>query len=250
LKAYWFNEWDNAGDAVVPLMLEKLTGEKPEHTLEGARFLSCGSLLQRVNEGDTLWGTGCLKEEFHKKVSKLNILALRGPRTRAVIDKYYELEDEIPEVYGDAGILAPRLLGIEKQKPKADLALIPHVHDIERALKRFGDRNILLDVRKSPVVFMDAISECKCVLSSSLHGIVFAEAMGIPAGHVNFHTPEDDQHSWKFADYYEGTDRKLKHTHYLFDDSDIDRAVKCLEEPPSLEQLGFSRLMGVSPFRR
>ena len=45
------------------------------------------------------------------------------------------------------------------------------------------------------------INECEFILSSSLHGIIFAHSFGIPAIHIK-HIELDCKHEYKFEDYY------------------------------------------------
>jgi pyruvyltransferase len=51
---------------------------------------------------------------------------------------------------------------------------------------------------------IDAILEAELVLASSLHGIIVAEAFGIPARYVRLSSAEAE---FKYRDYYEGTGR-------------------------------------------
>jgi pyruvyltransferase len=51
---------------------------------------------------------------------------------------------------------------------------------------------------------IEAILEAELVLASSLHGIVVAEAYGIPARYVRLSSGEAE---FKYRDYYEGTGR-------------------------------------------
>ena len=56
---------------------------------------------------------------------------------------------------------------------------------------------------------LDEIRQCKVIIASSLHGIICAEALGIPAEPYkleNSHAEPD----FKYADYYAATERERK----------------------------------------
>ena len=52
---------------------------------------------------------------------------------------------------------------------------------------------------------LEKILSCKLVLSSSLHGIVFAEAFGVPARWVELPGSKKSEKGFKYHDYYSGT---------------------------------------------
>lgn len=64
------------------------------------------------NQDAVVWGTGCTKEPekninniIHQKyMRKLDVRAVRGPKTKGALDK---LGIKCPEVYGDPAMLMP-----------------------------------------------------------------------------------------------------------------------------------------------
>lgn len=45
------------------------------------------------------------------------------------------------------------------------------------------------------------ISKCKFIYSSSLHGLIFAHSLGVPAKHLEIN-PLSSRNNFKFKDYY------------------------------------------------
>jgi hypothetical protein len=58
---------------------------------------------------------------------------------------------------------------------------------------------------------MDQLVQCQFVLSSSLHGLIFADSYGIPNAHVILSNGKVMGGTFKFDDYYQGIGR-TRHT--------------------------------------
>ena len=131
------------------------------------------------------------------------MLALRGPRTaekRMVTDC----------VYGDAGLMLP---SVYEPTPVSGhpIGIVPHYVDFEGVTGEY-----VIPVSLDVPEFIDRVTSCKVIASSSLHGIVIAEAYGIPAIRLRFPTSEYIRDfDYKHADYYEGTGRTLPDAYTL-----------------------------------
>ena len=81
---------------------------------------------------------------------------------------------------GDPGLLADELVPL--QEKEHDLGVIPHWTDRSLASDpRFLKYHPkLIDVRNDPIKVITDIGKCKKIVSSSLHGIILADAFGIP----------------------------------------------------------------------
>ncbi len=64
---------------------------------------------------------------------------------------------------------------------------------------------------------VDDILSCEVILSSSLHGIIFSHAYGVPAYHVQF-TDFFKNGNFKFADYYSSFLGKVKYKKFVCED--------------------------------
>lgn len=205
IRLNWFDRLPNLGDVVSPLIVEHLSGRPVLRAgdRERGKLLAIGSILNRARDGDVVWGSGLISADASPAGSRLLVTAVRGPRTAA------RLRDRgiaCPDVYGDPGCLLPRLFPKPRDTvPRFALGIIPHEQD--QAFLDVQDPSVrVLDILASPQAFLAALWECQQVVSSTLHGIVFAEAYGIPARWLVM-SDRVLGSGHKFADYYEGTGR-------------------------------------------
>ena len=171
------------------------------------KLLAVGSILHFGNTGDTVWGSGIngkVDPKMHT-FSGLDVRAVRGPLTK----KY--LEDKgiaVPDVFGDPGILAPLFYNkewMQRDQLPCEVLLIRHFNeDITRYQDLITEGTKLLSPDCHPYQFIQAIVNAKLVVSSSLHGVILAEAYGVPA--VYFKSG-NGEHDFKYHDYYLGTGR-------------------------------------------
>ena len=129
------------------------------------------------------------------------IRAVRGPRT---FDRYRDFAIECPSVFGDPAILLPRFLEATITMRSGRVGVVPHyteIRDVREMIRGLAGL-ILIDVRYSINDFVEAVTSCECVVSSSLHGVIIAHAYGIPARHIIV-TDRLSGDGVKFQDYYE-----------------------------------------------
>ena len=206
IRLNWWNSIPNLGDAISPLIVAHLSGRPVVHTGDRKRgkLVATGSILNRARDGDVVWGSGAMDPAMRPRGTRILVTAVRGPRTAA---RLRGLGVECPEVYGDPGTLLPRLLPRPAEaRPRFPLGLIPHHRD--RELVTLDDPSVrLIDIMAPPAAFVAALWECERIVSSSLHGIIFAESYGIPADWMEL-SDRVLGGGHKFGDYYEGTGRE------------------------------------------
>ncbi len=178
----------NAGDWFSPLICERLSGRPVEYAPPtGCDLVAAGSLLQRLNKSHRLhrlgfkrqlhiWGTGSLRAEDRLAGTHF-VHAVRGALTRERISAAPET------ALGDPGLLAEHL--VEPPARKAHpLGVIPHLVDRDHPdVRSFLERHpyaVLLDIAAPVPEVLKSIAGCERVLSSSLHGLIFADAFGVP----------------------------------------------------------------------
>ncbi len=206
ILAWWWRaspRQGNFGDELGWLLLEKLTGRRVERTaLARCDVVSAGSLLEttlRHGEGNrpVVWGSGFLAAGDPVPSDRLAFAAVRGRLTRERIEGGADL------ALGDPGLLADVL--VEARPRRHDrIGFLPHRHDRGKATVRaFAARPEvdLLDVHASPLDVLERMAACRFVLSSSLHGLIVADALGIPSCWVA-PTSTVEGAGYKFRDHY------------------------------------------------
>lgn len=196
---------NNFGDLLGPRIVERIVADRGDagRSAPAGRVLTVGSVLHMAQDGDIIWGSGKngkVVEEEHK-ARTLDVRAVRGPLTaRWLSDRGFD----VPEVYGDPALLLPtlypELTTLSTEKTRAQV-LVPNLHDAA-AWSHHPDMVSPIGPWRDVV---EAIISSETVVASSLHGVIVAEAFGIPVAHVVSRT----EPLFKFRDYYEGTGRSM-----------------------------------------
>lgn len=193
---------NNFGDLLGPVVVKGLVrnaGLDPQ--AGGGRLLSVGSVLHFARDGDVIWGTGVNGKVDSSKhqFTRLDVRAVRGPLTR---DFLISRSIKVPPIYGDPALLLPETvpeLHGWVGEPTRDVTVVPNFHDYPE----WCDLGVVLDPRRPLRKCLEAIARSRLVVGSSLHAIVVAESLGIPARTVRSQV----EHETKYADYYLGTGR-------------------------------------------
>lgn len=172
---YFWQGYPNFGDRLTPLLMAHFADLHVTHAPIGrAELISVGSLLHLVPWGweGIIAGTGKLFDREEPTTSRANIIGLRGPLTARNRKGDYAL--------GDPGLLANELVTVPGRE--YDLGLVPHWSDKKLARDpRFTKYNpIIINPDADPLQVILEIGMCRKIVSSSLHGIVLADAFGIP----------------------------------------------------------------------
>ncbi len=204
IKAYWYDKEKNFGDMLTPVVLSGLGIEfrKAERN-ETGKLLAIGSIIYAAREKDTLWGTGTMRDVVFNAPAGLNVIAVRGPKTRERIRGC-----EVPETYGDPAIILPRIY-TPKTLTRHKIGYVPHYvdQDTDYILKKKEEGEFIIDVKQDPMKTIDEICSCDKIVSSSLHGIIVAEAYGIPAAWIKL-SDKLIGGNFKFNDYFLGSGRE------------------------------------------
>lgn len=200
----------NVGDIASKLFVEMLSGVdcRPPRKNE-RKLLSIGSILQNAADGDVVWGSGIkgTAEGFKHPVRDLAVHAVRGPLTVDFLRRQGIAVPHLKELF-DPGCLIPHLYAEELRNTiprKRKVCVIPHYKDDLILRQQHPElANGFLSVDAMPLDFVKDLIGAELVVSSSLHGIIFAEAMGIPALWL---APVNGEDELKYYDYYYGTGR-------------------------------------------
>lgn len=188
MRLYWWGRIRNLGDEFTARLLRSRGVEVEWAAPMEAEFVGVGSVLESFDGASaTIWGTGRFGSSSPPTdLSRARVLALRGTSTRA-------LTTSAPPALGDPGLLAPAL------EPRWDggyTAIVPHWQDQERLRALYTDATFV-DVMGDPETALRTIAGADAIVSSSLHGLVFADAYGIPRMWDRFRTLG----TFKFTDY-------------------------------------------------
>jgi pyruvyltransferase len=214
---------DNFGDLLGPLLVNRIVDElglEPPRT--DSRLVSVGSILHLTKPGDVVWGTGAnAKVPSPLATTALDVRAVRGPKTRDLLMSHGL---GVPEVYGDPAILWSRFWPRESYASdeggtRFDVSVVPNFHDFASTQTH---HNVISPIG-NPHEIISRISRSEFVVASSLHGIVLAEAFGIPA---RLMVPGVEP-LFKYEDYYLGTGRSG-----FQPARSIDEAIALGGEPP------------------
>lgn len=179
VPAYWWDGHPNFGDALTPWLL-RAQGVVPILVPPArAQMVGVGSILEHLPPefSGVVWGTGLIHDRPFR-LPRARFLAVRGALTRERLG----LDGDV--ALGDAGLLTPTV--IARPQVTWELGVVPHSdhHDdpvLHRLLARHPDTMRFIDVRNGPDRVVREIASCAAVLSTSLHGLVVADAYGIPA---------------------------------------------------------------------
>lgn len=176
--------------------------------LKFRNYLVIGSTIDMLCCARTeVWGAGIIDGNKPLKVKPRKVYAVRGPLTRK---KLLAEEVECPEIYGDPALLTPLYYRPDKQK-RYKYGIISHVsNQATVANLRLNGKCVskCADVRVINLGqyihwhdIIDQVCECEVILSSSLHGLIIAEAYHVPNVWIEFGKPLIGGH-FKFHDFF------------------------------------------------
>lgn len=261
---YWINAntfiWDckikpyNWGDYVNLVLAGFISAKKvfPYQYVKSKDTIAImGSILPwAIDENTTIWGSGCLdsNDPLWQNINKpKQVLAVRGPLTRDVLLKN---GIDCPEIYGDPALLFPRYYSPQIEK-KYQYGVILHVStDITESIlskveSMYGNSVLLINPKKFNHwnEFIDSILFCKNILSSSLHGIIIADAYHIPNVWISVTNKEHPDNNFKFKDYYLSVEKDIISPIDFTNKPQIINALETWKEPV----IDLNRLLEVCP---
>lgn len=198
IRAFWWDGHPNFGDGLTPWLLPRY-GIVPVHTsATQASLVGIGSVLEMVPSEfqGAVWGAG-LMTDAPRLLPRSRFLAVRGHLTRERLG----LSSAV--TVGDPGLLVSRHLG--RPETSVTLAAVPHgIHAGHPVFACLAGRNPndvrMVDVRQSPAHVARRIAGATAVVTSSLHGLVYADSFGIPAMWITLDPPLRGG-EFKFKDY-------------------------------------------------
>jgi hypothetical protein len=210
IKLYWSRALKqgrpNFGDALSPLICATVSNRAIVHASpEQCDLMAIGSILQKAprfffwKRRIHVWGSGLI-EGGRSLLASHRYHAVRGVRTASTIRS-----DKVSPALGDPGLLADLIAPALPKQKHYRIGVIPHYRDqsdpiVNDFVKR-TDCSTVIDILSEPIPFLRRLAECEVVLSSSLHGLVAADSLGIPNAWIVLSDKVRGK-NFKFHDYY------------------------------------------------
>lgn len=230
ITSYW--GFENFGDLITPFLLRKI-GFTPVNSarVSFSDFVFVGSILDSIQDDykGIILGSGFLNDRRPKKLHHANILALRGEYTKKLCGVTHDLP------LGDGGLIFPYFVQ-ERPEKQYKIGIIPHYSDaldvrVESWKKAFGSEATIINVLQDPEMVFHEVCSCQHIVSSSLHGLVFADSLGIP----NLWMELSDlcgNKDFKFHDYYSAFGLRKVQFRPSGEES-ISELINRMNEPPA-----------------
>lgn len=204
VKVHWGRDLHNFGDCLQPDTL-RYYGLIPVYvtSLNKSEIVLAGSILQWLTPdyNGTIIGTGGDAKDY--KFPNAKVIAVRGLKTARLLPPpitCYKL--------GDCGLLC-RLVYPNKEQKRYRIGIVPHFCDLKneavnRLAEKYSEKITLISPLEKPAKVVKKIKQCGVILSSSLHGLIVADAFAIPTRRwVDRCTmPDENFYDYKFLDYY------------------------------------------------
>lgn len=200
----------NFGDMVTPLLMQYYVSENNiviADSANDADVFSTGSIIHHIpqNRFAIIIGSGLIKDEKIHIPSAI-VYAVRGKLTKEILG----ISDDI--ALGDPALLLPLIYKSPNlNRTKKPIGIVPHyIHYTSPLLDNFrhDERYKVINVRAETKYVVDEICSCSAIISSSLHGLIVADAYGIPNRHLEFENHPLMGGHFKFDDYYSSIGRR------------------------------------------
>jgi len=216
IKTFWWRDPEhgivNFGDEITKDIVNRIFGYQCAWApLEECSLIGAGSIIElaetrRADNAIHVWGSGFIREQSgHDSLHDLVFHAVRGERTLARVGGGKDI------ALGDPGLLANIAYRSVRQK-KDKIGVVVHYIDSDLPIVgeiRNDTRFMIIDPLDTPDNVAQQISSCRFIMSSSLHGLIFADSFGVPNIHVQF-SDRVTGGEYKFRDYYSATDREYR----------------------------------------
>ncbi|WP_218219755.1 polysaccharide pyruvyl transferase family protein [Nesterenkonia sp. Act20] len=215
LHGFWWDRKANFGDAVGPWLAAVLSSREVVNVRptkdnpvpsQGRAIALVGSIIHMINRPEMdIWGAGLMRPLSAKsplrRLTGIRVHAVRGHLTRN--DLREKLGWEVPEVLGDPALLLARHY---TPRPSAHaepkIAFVPHMSHRPHFKRVDPGTFDIIDVRDDLTLVVDGIANARVCVSTSLHGLIVAQAYGVPWVWLNITDAELGGGDFKFNDFF------------------------------------------------
>lgn len=192
--------------------------------LDGAKFIE-----RPTGRRVVVWGSGSkgmMKNANHLLSS--NIAAVRGPKTRKMLQDLGVAN--LPKIYGDPAMLVPEIWPELRGRSSGRPIIVAHYKDLDHAEQVMAaivpgpDQPHMVNVFDPPKRVVEQIASASLVISSSLHGLIIADAFSIPSAWVTFGNDLGGG-EFKFQDHFLAVWGRERVCHAIRSTGDIQTAL-------------------------
>ncbi|MDA7759030.1 polysaccharide pyruvyl transferase family protein [Amylibacter sp.] len=222
----------NFGDELSPEIVSFVSGRRVRRVSRNqCDLIAIGSILDKqcslqnkfqnkirliISRPVFVWGSGLISDKQKRKPAFIP-LALRGKLTKNNLSLGPELD--IP--LGDPALFVSQMI-CHKLK-RCGIGIVPHYTDKGHPLISYFNNipNVkIIDVERGGSEVCREIASCDFILSSSLHGLVIADAFNIPNYQIRLFDKLKGR-NFKFRDYHTALNRKDTNEFDIFRYKDI-----------------------------
>jgi pyruvyltransferase len=211
----------NIGDNVFPYMLHKLNipFSWVDHN-EHKKIISTGSIIGVASKPDTIiWGSGIINQntKMHDESKPKLVRGIYSRKSSTTIRK------DIP--LGDPALALPTFF----KKPRRvthTIGIIPHMIHFDRVCKYLEETKVIADYKiidPNAYYYLDRfenyikeILSCEKIISTTLHGLIIANAYKVPAAWWEFDNSLMGDGT-KFLDYSSAFDHVIENNNNIVD---------------------------------
>lgn len=215
---FWWDHTANFGDSIGPALVARMLNVRPVNSRLIARtgtvLYSVGSITAMIDQDNVaVWGSGLLKPLTDSEIMRLrsrrevDVLAVRGLYTE--LELKAKLGWNVPAVYGDPALLLPRVFPVLERKQGSISVVLhwEHVKFRQKIRAQHRDQIQFVDVDEDYLNVVQKIASSSVCISSSLHGIIVAQAYGVPWVWLQFNDHLLHSSNFKFDDFFTTIDR-------------------------------------------
>ncbi|MGQ3385077.1 polysaccharide pyruvyl transferase family protein [Glutamicibacter sp. TV12E] len=218
LPIYWWDGLANFGDSVGPLLVSEILGVKPLNARQrlraGNTLFSVGSITTSIDRDNvTVWGSGLLAPLSDRQIMNLrrrkdiDVLAVRGRYTQLELEA--KLGWTVPSVFGDPALLLPKYFPVPRRDPSDSKSISVVLHWEHAKYLDTAEENInFINVGDDARLVVEQIASSSVCISSSLHGIIVAQAYGIPWIWLQVSDHKLHSSNFKFDDFFTTLERR------------------------------------------
>ncbi|MEN2509156.1 polysaccharide pyruvyl transferase family protein [Stutzerimonas stutzeri] len=201
----------NAGDSFNKFFLKDYFGVciGKKTILPSEHYLFCGSVLGRSDANSIVIGAGFISKEA--SISRFK--QIHGVRGQLTLQKIKGKISTQEVFLADPGLLIKEILPprISSYTERGCVGIIPHFIDYKLANEMLrGEGSIkVIDITRNYKDVGQDILACDYIVSSSLHGLIFSDALNVPNSWVQL-SDNVVGGDFKFRDYYSTCDGEKK----------------------------------------